>query len=103
MATFQDAKTVTGAAAGKTIAFAEIKNVTLTNAQLTQVANFISTIGAWPGRPQDLWLISLNRIEGNPSQVVLYMNGFVVHPDAATAVNAVADPNNPSTSIMGST
>ena len=100
MATFQDAKTVTGAATGKTIAWAEVPNITLTPAQLTQIANFVSTIGAWPGRPQDLWLIGLNRTEGTPGSVTMYMNGFVVYNDAASAVTAVQ--NNPTiTRILG--
>lgn len=86
MGRMDDARAVTSATTGKVIARKDVIGIELTAAQKTAVVNFVQATGAWPGAAKDIWSVTLSRIPSAPNTVVMSLSGFVVQPDAATAI-----------------
>jgi|SRR6476646_6238339 len=104
MPNINDAKVVTGAATGKVISWAEALSLPVTPAQLGQIATFITGLGsAWPGRPQDVWALSVSRTENDPTKIYVSVMGYVVHNDATTAITTLTTPGSNVTRIVGTT
>ena len=83
-----DAITITGATSGQVLSEANVNVRSLTGAQKTALAAFITSLGpAWPGPPANIVSLSIDH-EG-PGSVACTLHGVVVHATAAGALAAL--------------
>jgi len=95
-----DAITATGATTGKVISVASSNVASLTAAQKTALGNLVTALGAsWPGNPGHVININFYRVGDTPNVISAAMTGYIVHNDAATAINQLT--SGATSSIIG--
>jgi len=87
MASLADGIAVTGAISGKVLGESTVK-IQLTNAQKSQLASFITTLGIWPGQPANINSVHFDRQGGAPNNIIAEITGFIVTNDWAAAGTA---------------
>lgn len=87
MADLDDAVAATGATSGAVISRAAIQVPNLTAPQKAALVTFVQSLGAaWPGNAAHIESIQINRQPGPVRNISVFLEGFVVHADAAAAV-----------------